>query len=94
MAISQSSKRQKIRLNIRLDLAGGCSVGAGKVALLEEIAQKGSLSEAARSLGMSYRRAWLLLDDLNKSFADSVATTAAGGRPPAVVPYLRSLVQI
>lgn len=79
MAISQSSKRQKIRLNIRLDLAGGCSVGPGKVALLEGIAREGSLSEAARSLGMSYRRAWMLLDDLNKSFAESVATTAAGG---------------
>ena len=71
--------RQKIRLNIRVDLAGGRSVGPGKVALLEAIVQKGSLSEAARSLGMSYRRAWLLLDDLNRSFNESVARTAVGG---------------
>jgi len=48
--------------------------------LLEAIETKGSLTLAARSLAMSYRRAWNLLDDLNKSFAAPMVETAVGGR--------------
>ena len=47
--------------------------------LLEQIARTGSLSQAARELGMSYRRAWQLLDDLNHSFNEAVATASVGG---------------
>jgi len=67
-------------VRIRVDLASGCSVGPGKVSLLEAIETKGSLTLAARSLAMSYRRAWNLLDDLNKSFAAPMVETAVGGR--------------
>jgi molybdate transport system regulatory protein len=49
------------------------------MALLEHIDSSGSLSQAARELGMSYRRAWLLLDDLNHTFTEPVATASAGG---------------
>lgn len=55
-------------------------MGPGKIALLEQIGRDGSLSQAARELGMSYRRAWQLLDSLNHSFREPVAVTAKGGR--------------
>jgi len=55
-------------------------VGPGKIALLERINRTGSLSQAARDLGMSYRRAWQLLSSLNASFREPVAVTATGGR--------------
>ncbi len=55
-------------------------MGPGKIALLEHIGATGSLSEAARRLEMSYRRAWLLLEDLNTSFQQPVAQMSVGGR--------------
>ena len=55
-------------------------MGPGKIALLEHISSTGSLSEAARKLKMSYRRAWLLLEDLNTSFQQPVAQMSVGGR--------------
>jgi molybdate transport system regulatory protein len=67
------------QLRIRVDFAPGCSVGPGKISLLEAIAREGSLSVAARSLDLSYRRAWNLLADLNRSFAEPVVETAVGG---------------
>ncbi len=67
------------QLRIRVDLAPGCSVGPGKISLLEAIEREGSLSVAARSMGLSYRRAWNLLADLNRSFAQPVVATAVGG---------------
>jgi molybdate transport system regulatory protein len=54
-------------------------VGPGKIELLEQIDRCGSLSEAARSLNMSYRRAWDLLDSLNRCFVEPVVRTAKGG---------------
>lgn len=67
------------QLRIRVDLAPGCSVGPGKVLLLEAIEREGSLSLAAQRIGMSYRRAWNLLADLNQSLASPVVATAVGG---------------
>lgn len=67
------------QLRLRVDLAPGCSIGPGKISLLQAIAREGSLSEAAKRLGMSYRRAWVLLDDLNSSFAQPLVSTAVGG---------------
>jgi molybdate transport system regulatory protein len=73
--------RETTRLDIRLriDFGSVSSLGPGKVALLEHIARAGSLSQAARELGLSYRRAWQLLDDLNHSFRDPVASASVGG---------------
>jgi molybdate transport system regulatory protein len=68
------------RLRFRVDFAGRCSVGIGKIELLEAIAASGSLVRAARSMHMSYRRAWLLLHDLNTSFDQPVADASVGGR--------------
>ena len=54
--------------------------GPDKIALLEEIALGGSLSHAALELGMSYRRAWALLQDLDRAFGEPVAIASVGGR--------------
>jgi molybdate transport system regulatory protein len=67
-------------VRFRVDFGSRCSVGVGKVELLEGIARSGSLSAAAREMRMSYRRAWLLLEDLNISFDHPVARTSVGGR--------------
>jgi molybdate transport system regulatory protein len=55
-------------------------VGPGKIALLESIHRTGSLSQAARDLGMSYRRAWQLALSLNASFSQTVLLLTRGGR--------------
>lgn len=69
-----------LTVRFRVDFGKSCSVGAGKIELLEGIARSGSLSQAAREMGMSYRRAWLLLDDLNGSFDRPVTHATVGGR--------------
>jgi molybdate transport system regulatory protein len=55
-------------------------LGPGKVRLLEEIRERGSISAAARAMGMAYRHAWELVDDLNRCFASPVVESAVGGR--------------
>jgi len=67
------------QVRFRVDIAPGCSIGPGKIALLENILETGSLSAAARRLGMSYRRAWLLLDSLNRSFRERLTAASVGG---------------
>lgn len=67
-------------LSIRVDLANGLRIGPGKIALLEAIRSTGSISAAARSLGMSYRRAWLLVEDLNNGLREPAVTAESGGR--------------
>ena len=67
------------RLTIRLDFELGRRLGAGKVALLESIDKTGSISAAGRAHQMSYRRAWLLVDELNQFFATPVVAAHHGG---------------
>jgi molybdate transport system regulatory protein len=69
-----------LAVRFRVDFGSGCSIGIGKIELLEGISRNGSLSEAARQMRMSYRRAWLLLADLNASFDQPVAQASTGGR--------------
>ena len=71
-------KQQTVRF--RIDFTPACSLGPGKIELLEAIENAGSLRQAAQSLGMSYRRAWLLLDALNRSFSEPAATASVGGQ--------------
>lgn len=66
-------------MSIRLDLANGARVGPGKIALLEEIARHGSISGAGRALRMSYRRAWELVEDLNRHLGTPVVAASTGG---------------
>jgi molybdate transport system regulatory protein len=74
-----SQRGPSLGVRLRIDLAPGSSIGPGKIALLEHIEASGSLSQAARELGMSYRRAWLLLDDLNHVLEEPVSTASVGG---------------
>jgi molybdate transport system regulatory protein len=67
-------------IRFRIDFGPRSCVGPGKIALLEQIERCGSLSEAARNLNMSYRRAWQLLDSLNNCFVEPLAHTTKGGR--------------
>ena len=55
-------------------------MGPGKADLLTHIADTGSIAAAARKMDMSYRRAWLLLAELNSCFKSPVVETAKGGR--------------
>lgn len=66
-------------VRFRIDLSDSCSVGPGKVDLLEAIARTGSLRQAAKQMRMSYRRAWLLVDSLNRSFVEPTTTASVGG---------------
>jgi len=67
------------KLTLRVDLAPGKAIGPGKVRLLEAIRDSGSISRGGRIMGMSYRRAWLLIDDLNRTFRRTVVTARPGG---------------
>lgn len=68
-------------LSFRLRVRSGdvVAIGPGKVALLEAVALTGSITAAAKSQGMSYRRAWLLLDELNRSLRRPAIDSAKGG---------------
>lgn len=55
------------------------AMGPGKAELIERIANTGSISAAARAMGMSYRRAWQLVEALNRDYRERVVSTAAGG---------------
>jgi molybdate transport system regulatory protein len=67
-------------VRFRVDFTQACSLGPGKIELLESIQRTGSLRQAAQALGMSYRRAWLLLDGLNRSFSEPASTASIGGQ--------------
>ena len=66
-------------ITLRIDLQNG-RVGPGKVLLLERIVEHGSIAAAGRTLGMSYRRAWELIDELNTCFGAPVVRARTGGK--------------
>lgn len=67
-------------LTLRVLGARSPALGPGKAELIERIAETGSISAAARGMGMSYRRAWQLVEALNRAFRETVVETAVGGR--------------
>jgi len=67
------------RLTVRLDFEGERRLGVGKIALLEAIEKTGSISAAGRAHGMSYRRAWLLVEELNRLFSSPLVAARHGG---------------
>jgi molybdate transport system regulatory protein len=69
-----------IKLWIRLTVPGVGQIGPGKIELLRKIREPKSISAAAREMKMSYRRAWLLVDDLNAAFREPVVEKWMGGR--------------
>ena len=74
-------RREPARARFRLRVTAGelIFVGPGKVALLEAIRDTRSITAAAKSLGMSYRRAWMLVDEMNRALAGPAVATATGG---------------
>lgn len=68
-----------LRLRQRIQYGDAIAMGPGKVELLRQIAEHGSISAAARHMGMSYRRAWQLVETMNQCFLSPLVETAAGG---------------
>jgi molybdate transport system regulatory protein len=72
--------RAVAKLRIRILFGSAFAIGPGKADLLQAIEHTGSISAAARSMSMSYRRAWLLVDTMNQCFREPVVDTATGGK--------------
>jgi molybdate transport system regulatory protein len=70
----------KIKSRIWIEIDGHILLGEGRVSLLKAIAKQGSLSKAAKSLGMSYKKAWSLIDAINKRAEKPVISTSIGGK--------------
>ena len=75
-----AGQRAALRPRIRLLIGESVALGPGKAALLDAIAATGSLSAAARKMGMSYRRAWSLVQAMNGDFRDPLVELSTGGR--------------
>jgi len=71
------SPKQVIR--IRVPAGDKIAIGPGKAALLEAIDETGSISAAGRKINMSYRKAWLIVNDMNKYFKSPLVDAAKGG---------------
>jgi molybdate transport system regulatory protein len=69
----------RVQFRLRIYRDEEIAIGPGKIALLEAVAETGSISAAARQIGMSYRRAWVLVDQMNRALQTPAVSTAAGG---------------
>ena len=69
----------RLKLKLQLYCGDEIAMGPGKADLLAAIAREGSISAAGRALGMSYRRAWLLVDTMNRCFLEPLVETHPGG---------------
>lgn len=69
----------KIKSRIWLENESGIYLGEGRISLLKAIKKEGSLSKAAKSLGMSYKKAWNLIDAINKSSPEPIVIKSTGG---------------
>lgn len=70
----------RVQFRLRFMVDDSIALGPGKIALMESIARTGSISGAAREHEMSYRRAWLLIEQMNACFDGPVVSTATGGK--------------
>ena len=73
------SRAGPLKLKIMLFCGEITAMGPGKAELLEAIDREGSISAAGRAMGMSYRRAWTLVDAMNRCWSEQVVRTAVGG---------------
>ena len=80
MKKKSATTAEVLRPQIRISFKKSIAMGPGKADLLDAIAASGSISAAARELGMSYRRAWLLVETMNQSFHQPLVETATGGQ--------------
>lgn len=99
MSKSPASKSPASRLpslSVRIDLKPNGRIGPGKIQLLEEIQSTGSISAAGRAMAMSYKRAWDLVDELNRSCGQPAVARQTGGKNgggASLTPFGVSLVE-
>jgi molybdate transport system regulatory protein len=89
-------RRGMAHLRLTIVLESGARIGSGKAALLESVHSTGSISAAARSMGMDYKRAWLLIDSLNRAFVTPAierSTGGAGGGGAVLTPFGKDLLE-
>ncbi len=70
---------ERLGLHLRVLLGGAIAIGPGKAELLQGIAESGSIAAAGRRMGMSYKRAWSLTEEMNAMFAGPLVEAAKGG---------------
>jgi molybdate transport system regulatory protein len=74
-----SMSKPVVRFRMRIMTGDTIAIGPGKIQLLEAIARTGSLTAAAKAIDMSYRRAWILVDELNRALKKPAVESAKGG---------------
>jgi molybdate transport system regulatory protein len=79
-AQTPTSGQPEVRFRMRIIQEDTIALGPGKVSLLEAVREHGSISAAARSMNMSYRRAWLLMDELNRALESPATVSEHGGQ--------------
>ena len=93
-ADAQSDRSAEPHLKVRLQVGAGV-IGPGKIELLERLDAEGSITRAAKGMGLSYRRAWYLIDTMNAALGQSVTETKVGGEGgggATLTPFGRELV--
>lgn len=70
---------RKLKIKPQVLVGDEIAFGPGKAELLEWVDRTGSISAAAKGMGLSYRRAWLMVDTMNRCFREPLVTTAHGG---------------
>ncbi|HEX3140016.1 MAG TPA: winged helix-turn-helix domain-containing protein [Rhizobacter sp.] len=95
MTLAQPRSKPVVKFRLRVTVGDVIAIGPGKISLLEAIADTGSITAAAKSLDMSYRRAWLLLAELNQALHTPAVDSAKGGQHgggSALTPVGRQLI--
>ena len=77
MSMQREATSWQVKPRWRILRRGTIALGPGKVSLLEAIEEAGSISAAAKALGMSYRRAWMLVATMNRSFREPLVETSS-----------------
>ena len=93
---AKDPKADTVRLMVRVAFGRHGALGPGKMRLIELIDQHGSITAACKEMGMSYRRAWLLVEGLKQAFREPVLTTQQGGVAGGgcrLTPYGRSILK-
>ncbi len=96
MLARMSESRPDLRPVLRIDFPPADRLGRGKILLLELIRETGSISAAGRAMDMSYRRAWLLVDALNRMFSEPSVESQRGGKQGGgalVTPFGEELIR-
>ena len=93
--MQKSGAKSLPSLSVRIDLDSEGRIGPGKIALLENIREHGSISAAGRAMDMSYKRAWDLVDEINRICRQAAVERQTGGKNgggAALTPFGISLV--